>query len=81
MEAKKRLNQIKNELKELEDEAKALDMESYVKSRHLSQSFDKRDPETLKEYGVRLKAIQSRLREIETTKVQLIDERDRINKK
>ena len=65
--ALKRISQIKNEFKKLEKEKKDLEMESYVKSRHLSKTFDKRDPEILKEYGKRLKTIQTRLREIETT--------------
>ena len=55
-------------------------MESYVKSRHLAKAFDKRDPEILKEYGRRLKDIQTRQREIETTIHELKIERDRINK-
>jgi ATP-binding cassette subfamily F protein 3 len=78
--ALKRIAQIKSEIKTLEKEKKELETESYVKSRHLSKSFDKRDPETLKEYGQRLKYIQSRLREIESTTKKLKEERDRISK-
>ena len=79
-QALKRISQIKNEIKKLEKEYKDLETESYVKSRHLSKSFDKRDPDVLKEYGRRLKAIQSRLREIESLIKQLKNERDRISK-
>jgi ATP-binding cassette subfamily F protein 3 len=79
-QALKRLAQIKNELKNLEQEQKDLEMESYVKSRHLSKSFDKRDSDILKEYGRRLKDIQSRQREIETTVKELKEERDRMSK-
>ncbi len=78
--ALKRMSQIKNEIKKLENEYKELETESYVKSRHLSKSFDKRDPGILKEYGKRLKTIQSRLREIETTIKNLKNERDQISK-
>ena len=78
--AMKRLTQIKNEIKKLEQEAKDLETESYVKSRHLSKSFNKRDPDVLKEYGRRLKEIQSRQREIESTIRKLGEERDRISK-
>jgi len=79
-QALKRLSQIKSDLSKLENEQKELEMESYVKSRHLAKAFDKRDPEILKEYGRRLKDIQTRQREIETTIHQLKIERDRINK-
>ncbi|MCK5081617.1 MAG: ABC-F family ATP-binding cassette domain-containing protein, partial [Candidatus Omnitrophica bacterium] len=41
-QALKRISQIKNEIKNLEKEQKDLETESYVKSRHLSKSFDKR---------------------------------------
>jgi len=79
-QALKRISQIKNEIKKLEKEQKDLETESYVKSRHLSKSFDKREPDVLKEYGKRLKYIQSRLREIESVIKQLKQERDRISK-
>ena len=79
-QALKRISQIKNEIKNLENEYKELETESYVKSRHLSKSFDKRDSNVLKEYGRRLKEIQSRLREIERRIQELKDERDRIGK-
>ncbi len=79
-QALKRISQIKNEIKNLEKERKDLETESYVKSRHLSKSFDKRNSDVLKEYGRRLKDIQTRSREIETTIKKLKDERDRISK-
>ncbi len=81
-----RLAQIKKEIKDLEREREVLDQESYAKSRVLSQSFHKssmhhgRDPEMLKEYGQRLKWIQKRLRDIDSTIKQLGEEHDRINK-
>jgi len=78
--ALKRISQIKNAIKKLENEYKELETESYVKSRHLAKSFDKRDPKILKEYGRRLKNIQSRFREIETTIKDLKNERDQISK-
>ncbi|MBP9854396.1 MAG: ATP-binding cassette domain-containing protein [Candidatus Omnitrophica bacterium] len=77
-EAQKRLSQIKNQLKNLETEQKELEMESYVKARHMSKQFEKRDEEILKEYGKRLKEIQSRQREIETTIKSLNEEKNRI---
>lgn len=79
-DAKKRLAQIRNEIKKLEEEKKELDLESYAKSRHLSKSFDRADSEMLKEYGRRLKEIQSRFRIIESTIKQLEEERERIHK-
>ncbi|MCK5179446.1 MAG: ABC-F family ATP-binding cassette domain-containing protein, partial [Candidatus Omnitrophica bacterium] len=79
-QALKRISQIKNEIKKLEKEQKDLETESYVKSRHLSKSFDKRSPDVLKEYGRRLKVIQTRSREIESTIKELKKERDRISK-
>lgn len=78
--AKKRVSQIKNQLKNLEQEQKDLETESYAKSRHLSKQFDKGDPEMLKEYGRRLKEIQTRQREIESDIKKLKDERDRITR-
>jgi len=67
----------KNEREQL---VKNLETESYVKSRHLSKAFDKKDPEILQEYGRRLKQIQSRLREIESVIKKLKEERDGISK-
>ena len=64
----------------LEKEQKDLETESYVKSRHLSKQFDKQDKDTLKEYGQRLKWIQMRQREIETTIKKLKNEKDRIHR-
>lgn len=78
-QAKKRISQIKNQIKNLEKEQKELEMESYVKARHLSKQFDKRDEAVLKEYGKRLKEIQSRQREIETTISSLKEEHKKIS--
>lgn len=78
--AKKRVSQIKNQLKNLEKEQKDLETESYAKSRHLSKQFDRGDPELLKEYGRRLKEIQTRQREIETEIKTLKEERDQITR-
>ena len=79
-QALKRISQIKNEIQKLEKEQKDLETESYVKSRHLSKSFDKRSPDVLKEYGRRLKDIQTRIREIEAVIKKLKEERGRISK-
>lgn len=78
-QALKRLSEIKKEIKTLEDEKKEIETESYVKARVLSNSYGK-DQEMLKEYGQRLKWIPKRLREIEMTVKQLIEERDRISR-
>ena len=53
-EALKRLEEIKKESRALEAESKQLETESYVKSRFLSDAFG-RDPNMIKEYGIRLK--------------------------
>ena len=79
-QAVERIKEIKEELKKLEAEQKALETESYVKSRALAESFGQKDSQTLKEYGQRLKFIQGRLREIESTIKQLKEERDRISR-
>ena len=79
-EALRRIKNIKNQLKKLEDEKKALDTESYVKARVLSTTSKIKDPERFEEFGRRLKDIQQRLREIETTKRELQEERDRISR-
>lgn len=76
--ALKRLNDIKKEIKAMEDEKKEIETESYVKARVLSNSYGK-DPQTIKEYGQRLKWIHQRLREIETKTKDLAEERDQIN--
>lgn len=75
-----RMGEIRNEIKALEREKKELETESYIKSRVLSESFSGRDHEMLKSYGQRLKFIQKRIREIENTVDQLMEERCRINK-
>lgn len=79
-QALQRMAEIKKEIQSLEKEQKELETESYVKSRQLSKQFDKRDPQTLKEYGQRLKFIQKRIREIESTIKQLQEERERMSK-
>ena len=55
-------------------------MENYVKSRLLSNSYEYRDAEKIKECGQRLKWIQTRLREIETKLQQLKEEKERMSK-
>jgi len=77
--AKKRLSQIKTEIKKLKEETKALDTESYVKARKMSELYASNDGALIKEYGQRLKAIQTRQREIGTQIKELESERDRIN--
>ena len=78
--AKKRLSQIKNELKNLEKEKDELDVEMYAKSRKLSKAYEKRDSAIIKEFSKRVKDIQSRLREIEVIIQQLKEERTKISK-
>ena len=78
-QALKRVKEIKNTIKALEQEHKDLETESYSKGRSLSESFG-RDPATLKEYGQRLKFIQQRLREIASTLTKLREEKERIEK-
>lgn len=78
-EALRRINEIKNETRALEQEQKELETESYIKGRSLSESFGK-DPATLKEYGQRLKYIQGRVREIASTIIKLKEEKERIEK-
>ncbi|HOW35579.1 MAG TPA: ATP-binding cassette domain-containing protein [Candidatus Omnitrophota bacterium] len=79
-EALKRIETIKKEIKDLEKEKKDLETESYVKVRIVSEPLSRRDSETLKEYGQRLKFIQRRIREIESTITRLTEERDSISK-
>jgi len=78
-EALKRLDEIKKESRALEAESKQLETESYVKSRFLSDSFG-RDPNMIREYGVRLKDIQKRMRDIVVIQDQLQEEKIRISK-
>lgn len=77
--ALKRIEEIKRETKALEKEQQDLETETYVKSRFMGDSFG-RDPELLKEYGVRLKDIQKRLREIAVTIDKLQAEKTSINR-
>ena len=78
-QALKRVEEIKNTAKALEQDRKDLETESYIKGRRLSESFG-RDPATLKEYGQRLKFIQQRLREIASALTKLREEKERIEK-
>ena len=78
-QALKRLEEIKKESRALEAESKKLETESYVKSRFLSDAFG-RDPSMLKEYGLRLKEIQKRIRDIVVILDQLQEEKIRISK-
>jgi len=77
--AQKRINQIKQEIKDLQAKMKELETESYVKSRVLANSYGK-DPAMLKEYGKRLKEITKVLRETETQIRGLESEKTRISK-
>jgi len=79
-EALKRIAEIKNEIKKMEGERKALETESYVKARILSEPFSNRGTETLKEYGQRLKFIEKRMRDIGTAIDRLTEEYQRISK-
>jgi ATP-binding cassette, subfamily F, member 3 len=78
-EALKRLEEIKKETRALEAENKQLETESYVKSRFLSDAFG-RDPNMIKEYGMRLKEIQKRMRDIVVLLDQLQEEKVRISR-
>jgi ATP-binding cassette subfamily F protein 3 len=78
-QALNRIKEIKEEIKTLEKEKTDLETETYVKARVLQNAFGK-DPQTLKEYGQRLKTIPKLLREIESRVNQLKEERDQINK-
>jgi len=64
----------------LEQEKKELETESYIKVRVISEPFSRRDSQTLKEYGQRLKFIQKRIREIETAIEHLTEERNKIQR-
>ncbi len=77
--ALRRLEEIKKESRALEVEKKHLETESYVKSRFLSDAFG-RDPNMIKEYGIRLKEIQKRIRDIVVILDQLQEEKIRISK-
>jgi ATP-binding cassette, subfamily F, member 3 len=76
--ALKRLKEIKNQLKSFEVEEKELETETYIKSRVMTTSFTGRPPEERAECGRRLKEIQTRLREIASTRKAMIEERDKI---
>ena len=70
---------IKKETRALEAESKQLETESYVKSRFMSDSFG-RDANMIKEYGIRLKEIQKRMRDIVVLLSQLQEEKIKISK-
>lgn len=76
--ALKRLQEIKNQVKAFEREEKDLETETYIKSRTMNTSFSGRSHDEIAACGRRLKEIQVRLREIESARKQLIEERDRI---
>ncbi len=77
--ALKRLEDIKRETKALEKEQQDLETETYVKSRVLNDAFG-RDPQMIKECGIRLKEIQKRIREIAVTLDKIQEEKNRISK-
>ena len=74
-----RLKAIKGEIKALQEQEKALEKESYVKSRVLANTYGK-DPQLLKEYGRRLKEIPKELRKIASERQRLQQEKDRMSK-
>jgi ATP-binding cassette subfamily F protein 3 len=74
-----RIKEVKTELKALEREEKELETETYIKSRVLNTSFSGRTQDERAECGRRLKEIQSRLRDIATTRKRLNEERERID--
>ena len=74
-----RMDEIKKEIKSLEKEQNDLETESYVKSRFMSDSFG-RDPHMIKEYGIRLKEVSRRQREITVLLDKLQEEKLKINK-
>jgi len=78
-EALQRLDEIKKQSRALEAESKQLETESYVKARFLSDAFG-RDSNMIKEYGIRLKEIQKRIRDIVVILDQLQEEKIRISK-
>ena len=77
--ALRRLEEIKKELKSRDKEKSELETESYVKARFLNDSVG-RDQNMIKEYGIRLKEIQRRLREITVTLDRLQQEKINISK-
>lgn len=73
-----RLQKIKNDLKALEREEKDLETETYIKSRVMNTAFTGRDQAQKIECARRLKEIQLRMRDIETERRRLLEERQRI---
>ncbi|MBF0532855.1 MAG: ATP-binding cassette domain-containing protein [Candidatus Omnitrophica bacterium] len=78
-QALQRMDAIRKEIAALRQEDKQLETESYVKSRQMTESYG-RDAAAIKESGRRLKEIQSRRREIETTLEALDAEKRLISK-
>jgi len=79
-EALKKVADNKKRIKELEKEKEDLENENYIKARVLSDFQSRRDPQTLKEYGQRLKFIQKRVRQIENEIDDLLEENRAIKK-
>lgn len=77
--ALKRINENKSQIKDLQQQMKDLEKESYVKARLLANAYGK-DPELIKECGQRLKQIPKILRELESEIKRLTEEKDRISK-
>ncbi len=78
-QALKRIDEIRNRIKDLQHQMKELEKESYVKSRLLANAYGK-DPELIKECGQRLKQIPKILREMESDIKRLTEEKDHISK-
>ncbi len=79
-QALQRLAAIKDQFKALDREEKALETETYIKSRVMNESFNGRPREEIAACGRRLKEIQTRLREIASTRKAITEERDRIQR-
>ena len=74
-----RISEIRNQIKDSQQQMKDLEKESYVKSRLLANAYGK-DPGLIKECGQRLKEIPRILRELEAEIKKLKEEKDRISK-
>lgn len=77
--ALKRLQEIRNRLKAIDQEEKELDTETYVKSRVMNTAFTGRDHVDIATCGKRLKEIQQQLRSLSVERSQLIEEKDKIS--
>jgi len=78
--ARNRIAQIKVEIKNLQKELKELETESYIKSRKMSELYEGKDAQLIKEYGKRLKDIVRRQREIDVGIRILNEEKNKISK-